>query len=465
MSAFTVALYFVAIGLWVWFIHLEGGIGAGVRFMYAFNLIHQFLIGPPLYAVSGLMETEAAYRDREAAVELVLYSMIAFAVGAYLLPPVVLSRPRLQVGREWKKFIAPDRLERQWKVARMLVIIGACATLSMSVLYRIPTMRAIGSQLNLLLDTGLTMMCIYIMLGGRRERLSVIAGWLVASTVFRALSAGFFGNSATTALFLLAILTMARRSSLGSWLSLAVTLYCLLIPYGIWMGIRPALRASIARNDSFEERLNAVDIQSSRSRLFFNIFDPDDIKLIEHRIDQSHLLAAAMRHTPAREPFAWGRGIVEDTLVALVPRFLWPDKPLASGGADFVSRYTGLQFGKKVSVGVNYLFEFYVNFGTVGALLCVLLMGLLCGVMDYQFFARAPGNLCVEWTILLCMWSICAWSDRIAQLAMTLPVAAFTGWMLGRVFPAAGWDPVVYTPPKPRRPPSSANLGPAPQPS
>ena len=46
MSFLTIALYITAFGLWLACIHREGGIGGGVRFIFAFSLINQFCRAP-----------------------------------------------------------------------------------------------------------------------------------------------------------------------------------------------------------------------------------------------------------------------------------------------------------------------------------------------------------------------------------------------------------------------------------
>lgn len=456
MSFITVVLYIAAFALWFYCVHREGGIGGGVRFMLAFSLINQFLVAPPLYVLSGLAEIDVDFQNREDAVQLALYSLIGLVFGGYVIAPQIMRRPHLRMEREWKPWKAPDRLEQEWQVAVALFVGGCVAMVGIGPFYAIPTMRAIVSQFGLFLDTGLTLMAVYIMLGGTRQRLSVLLTCLVLSSIFRALTTGFFGNSAMTALYLLAIIIMGRQSSVKSWLYLGVTLYLLLIPYGIWMSVRGGIRESIWRGDSMEQRLLGMNFEPEQGTYLLNPFSPDDLRLIQRRIDQSSLLAYAIQHTPSVQPHAWGYSMGQDILVALVPRVMWPDKPLAAGGSAFVSQYTGLKFSSGVSVGINYLFEFYVNFGALGAVICMTIMSIGCGILDYLWFSRGYRSFKAQWMILLAMWSICVWSDRMAQMAMTVPVAVFNGWLFGRFMETVGWAPVHYDPPAPPPGTSSA---------
>jgi hypothetical protein len=435
-------LYAAALGLWIWATHREGGIGIGVRFLYAFSLVHLFLIGPPLYFISGLAETYEGYRNREQAVQLVLISMIGFVCGGYFLTPMLLQR-RLRLDRAWLPFAHPARLARQWQVGKALVAAGALALLCAPVMFRFNTVRAVWSQVTLLVETGLVIMCVHGILSQNPRRIRAAFLILMVAGAFRVVAAGFFGGTAMTGLFLCSLIFMARGISPRAWVYLGLALYLMLIPYGIWISGRSKLRAAIMANASLLERAEAFDFEGD-SPLLFNLFDPDDVKRIQHRIDQSHLLAAVIVHTPAKEPYAWGETMTENVLIALIPRFIWPSKPLASGGSEFVSRYTGMTFDKKTSVGVNYLFEFYVNFGPIGTVIGLLLLGLACGVLEYKFFELAPRSFAFEWTTILCMWTVCVNSDLISQLAMTLPVGLFVGWALARFFEVTRLAPVYF---------------------
>jgi hypothetical protein len=221
------------------------------------------------------------------------------------------------------------------------------------------------------------------------------------------------------------------------------------------MSVRGGIRESIWRGDSMEQRLLGINFEPEQGTYLINPFDPADLRLIQRRIDQSSLLAYAIQHTPARQPHAWGQSMVQDMLIALVPRVLWPDKPLSAGGNQFVAQYTGQSFSSFVSVGINYLFEFYVNFGSLGAVICMTIMSVVCGVLDYLWFSFGYRSFRAQWMILLTMWSICVWSDRMAQMAMQVPVSLFNGWLFGRFLESVGWAPVFYDPPQPPPRPSS----------
>jgi hypothetical protein len=182
---------------------------------------------------------------------------------------------------------------------------------------------------------------------------------------------------------------------------------------------RDQLRLAIRQKSALEERLGiAFDI-------FFNpqpprASDRDYITVYRSRGDYSDLLAAALEHTPAQQPFAMGESYI-NIFVALVPRLLWPDKPFKAGGNEFVSRYTGIRFERHTSVGMNYLFELYVNFGIAGVLIGMFLLGLLLAWMEMLYYLKAIRNLFYEYCLIMCSWCVCTYSDKLADVAMTVP--------------------------------------------
>ncbi|MEO8112745.1 MAG: hypothetical protein ABI655_00095, partial [Phenylobacterium sp.] len=81
-------------------------------------------------------------------------------------------------------------------------------------------------------------------------------------------------------------------------------------------------------------------------------------------------------------------------LIALVPRALWPDKPVFGGSPAIVSEMTGLHLNPNTSFGVGNVMEFQVNFGTPGVIVGFLSLGWLIGMFDVRAaLAESRGDL------------------------------------------------------------------------
>ena len=54
---------------------------------------------------------------------------------------------------------------------------------------------------------------------------------------------------------------------------------------------------------------------------------------------------------------------LREGLIALVPRIVWPDKPVFGGSPKIVSEMTGLQLNQDTSFGIGQVMEFYIKIG------------------------------------------------------------------------------------------------------
>lgn len=92
------------------------------------------------------------------------------------------------------------------------------------------------------------------------------------------------------------------------------------------------------------------------------------------RFNQGYHVAMAMKHTPAAEPYARGETIGRALLGSLVPRALWPGKPVA-GGHYMYERFAGQKLNYSANLGP--LGEAYANFGVGGAVATMFAYGFL----------------------------------------------------------------------------------------
>ena len=114
------------------------------------------------------------------------------------------------------------------------------------------------------------------------------------------------------------------------------------------------------------------------------------------RFNQGYHVAMALKHTPSVEPYARGETIGQALLGALVPRLIWPDKPLA-GGHDMYHRFAGQRLSYSANLGP--LGETYVNFGRGGAVLGMLLFGFLLAA-----WYAGLGRLAIRYWPALLLW-------------------------------------------------------------
>jgi hypothetical protein len=98
------------------------------------------------------------------------------------------------------------------------------------------------------------------------------------------------------------------------------------------------------------------------------------------RINQGWIVARIMRYTPTFEPFANGETIISGIQASLVPRLFNANKAKA-GGRDNFERFTGKKLSENTSMGLSPLGEAYANFGVMGGIVFMFLLGLF-----YNFY-------------------------------------------------------------------------------
>lgn len=94
------------------------------------------------------------------------------------------------------------------------------------------------------------------------------------------------------------------------------------------------------------------------------------------------LLQYCVDQTPASIPYLRG-ATLSNMLTNLVPRVFWPSKPVEIMGQRFGHHYQILGEGDAVtSINLPWLVEFYINFGPVGVLAGMFLVGMLFNMLE-----------------------------------------------------------------------------------
>ena len=105
-------------------------------------------------------------------------------------------------------------------------------------------------------------------------------------------------------------------------------------------------------------------------------------KAIDDRLNQNAFIGVAVaRLELGAVEYASGETLGK-VAMGLIPRVFWPDKPAVGGGGSVVHDFTGIEFAEGTSFGAGQVFEFYVNFGSLGVIGGFLLYGWLIGRMD-----------------------------------------------------------------------------------
>lgn len=97
------------------------------------------------------------------------------------------------------------------------------------------------------------------------------------------------------------------------------------------------------------------------------------------RMNQGFLVSHVISKCERDNILLQGEKSLESIAAAVVPRILWPDKPMA-GGRDNIKKYTNKVLVGSTSMNISYFGDFYIDFGPEGGVLALFVFGYLIGV-------------------------------------------------------------------------------------
>lgn len=143
------------------------------------------------------------------------------------------------------------------------------------------------------------------------------------------------------------------------------------------------------------------------------------------RLRQIDNVAVVVRDTPRLHPMLHGRDLLISPAVVLIPRALWPEKPVVATGLDFAREYLGQRSTVTSSTGVTQIGDLFRNFGLAGVVIGMVLLGMIFGGLSRAVQRTSPtGTLLIAaLATVLAQFE----SDWIALLAIGVRTMAVTG--------------------------------------
>ena len=160
--------------------------------------------------------------------------------------------------------------------------------------------------------------------------------------------------------------------------------------------------------------------------------DPNSLFFMSVRLNQGWLVAVTMERVPYRYPFAYGQTILNSVEAAIVPRFLWPDKPNA-GGAENLKRFWGYSI-VGYSMNIGPLGEAYANFDVLGGIVYMFFYGLFFNFMlssILKFSEKRP--TIVLWLPFLFFYAISVETDCLTTMGSLIKGIFFT-WLVFQIY-------------------------------
>jgi len=307
---------------------------------------------------------------------------------------------------------------------------GSIVTFGLGFLYSIPTLGAIVNNLGGIWILG-------VMLGLQaalhRGDYKLTCFWLAALAVFPVtglLFTGFLSFATRSVIIVCCGLIISSRSLWRVIVSISLATVLGVTIFVNYFAHRDAIRAAVWGGASMEERIDVV----SNALTSFELFDPTNVKhlnALDERLNQNFFEGrAAERIEAGQVNYLYGRSVWE-ALLAIIPRALWPDKPVFGGSGTIVADMTGLEISTTTSWGVGNVMEFYINFGIVGLIAGFVLLGWLLGIVDRKAAAaEIQGDL---------GQAILFFLPGIALIVPALSMVELSGGTAAALLAAYGW--------------------------
>jgi hypothetical protein len=185
------------------------------------------------------------------------------------------------------------------------------------------------------------------------------------------------------------------------------------------------------------------------------LMDVDGFFPIYMRTNQGYNITLVMRRIPTRQDFDNGSRLMLTAASALVPRFLWPDKPEA-GGKESMKYFTGIDI-RGWSTNISPLGEAYGSFGPVGGIFYMFALGLFIRWVYKRMFVIAQRlPLLILWIpVIFYQVTYCMETDSL-QIFNSVFKGAFFIWLLYKLIP--GWFGKMAKRPNVSRPPRRYHL-------
>mgnify|MGYP001555388354 FL=1 len=165
------------------------------------------------------------------------------------------------------------------------------------------------------------------------------------------------------------------------------------------------------------------------------MLEPNRLFFFATRMNQGWLVAVTMARVPEKFSFAYGETIWKSIAAAIVPRFLWPDKPEA-GGKSNLKRFWGYDI-VGYSMNIGPFGEAYANFDKAGGVVYMFFYGLFFNFVLSSILKLAEKRpSIVLWLPFLFYYSIGVETDLLSTMGSLIKGLIFT-WIVFKVFQIA----------------------------
>jgi hypothetical protein len=364
------------------------------------------------------------------------FTYTTLGLACFVLGTVVMPRPRmLATNGSGLAYAVPIEMHMMGHhYAKLLFVAGALGWVAdPTPLNGLPSVTSVISAAKQLLIAGICLKCWLAWHERDRKRLFK---WLCAGLafpVYSVLVTGFLGFGITFLMTILIFVGAFFRPRIPLVVGGSIALLVGIGFFASYLEHRETLRDAVWGNKSLDARIEAVQTMVT-SMGPFDPYNQTHLQALDTRLNQNVLVGAAIAYVPAAKEFAAGKTIYF-AVIALIPRAIWPDKPVTAGSMGMVSDYTGIRFAEGISVGMGQVLEFYVNFGTIGVVVGFFLFGMLVRFLDMRIADRLQAANWPQFALWFGAGSATLQPiGQLLEITSSMAGAALLGILLARLF-------------------------------
>jgi len=351
----------------------KGAGGVGLTLMYILSLALNHWVGAAIYLLPWY--SSPLERTVETGFEESTYGVIAFGIGSVIVAPLLMRLAKLPRSR--KAAHQPDiRLATVY-----LVFALTCYVVLMPMVEGIPTVTALVASGWTVAVVGLCLKMWSTWEGRHRIRLGLWVAVAMCLPFLTLITQGFLGYGVVAMVSVLIFLARFYRPRWQIAILTTLFIYVGLSIYVTYMRDRSEIRGVVWGGESYSARLDRL-VTTAINPEPFDVYNEDHLNRIDERLNQNFLVGASVNYLKQGfKDFAQGETLWQ-ALIAVVPRAIWPDKPVFAGSGGLVTQYTGISFSEGTSVGIGQVMEFYINFGSLGVVVGFLIFGVVIAAID-----------------------------------------------------------------------------------
>ncbi len=159
------------------------------------------------------------------------------------------------------------------------------------------------------------------------------------------------------------------------------------------------------------------------------------------RINHLALLSAVIRDTPSSQPYLYGKTYIP-LLTKAIPRMIWRGKPIEDLGNRWAVKYGFLsENDTTTSYNLPWLVEMYMNGGTVGVVIVMLVLGIAFRFLWLRIISVSIGAATYATGLVIAQALVFVESNLSMQLGGVIAFVIFL-WVLLKIAAVLG----IYSP-------------------